>query len=105
MEFLCDQNKEGTEGEWTSEDEYEADSRLSLRDEDQSDDPSSIEHQLKNDDAALIWEGYGSENGADVLRLTWYTKHACEKRQDSGDDTDNDDKSSHWGFFTWFVIV
>ncbi|RAL59815.1 hypothetical protein DID88_000444 [Monilinia fructigena] len=39
---------------------------------------------------------------ADILRLTWRTKHACEN---GPKDDKEDKKSSHWGFFTWFIIV
>ena len=108
VEFLCDPDKEGTEGEWEAEDKYK-DSALSRRDDSNDDDDSdndhsAIEHQLKTDDAALIWESYGPEEDVDELHLTWYTKHACEKRDDSGDDTD-EGTTTHWGFFTWFVIM
>lgn len=126
IEFLCDQNRKGTEGEWDSEDKYEKASENRRRAEDdkkgkdEKDDgkkddgkkdgdgqDSSIEHQLKTANASLIWEGYSKEKDVDVLRLTWHTKYACEKR-DGNDDKDKDggdDVSSHWGFFTWFVIM
>ncbi|KAG6161675.1 hypothetical protein E4U22_007316 [Claviceps purpurea] len=122
VEFLCDE-KEGTEGEWTdSEDQYSESEMLRRRDDRGDDkrddgdndggnqDKSFPEHQLKKENAALIWESYGPEKDADVLRLTWHTKHACEKRE--GNDGDGDDKkgdggdeSTHWGFFTWFVVI
>jgi hypothetical protein len=115
IEFLCDKDKEGTEGEWEeTEDKY---SKLRRRDDKKDDgkedgggkdkDESFSEHQLKKDNAALIWEGFGSEKDADVLRLTWHTKYACEKRDESGDDNKgpSGDSSASWGFFTWLVIV
>lgn len=114
VEFLCDPDKEGTEGEWEeSEDKY---SKLRRREDKEGDgkkdgdgekDGSFAEHQLKNDKAALIWESYGPEKDADVLRLTWHTKHACEKRGGNGDDNKGDggNSSASWGFFTWLVIV
>ncbi|KAH0523202.1 hypothetical protein TsFJ059_008245 [Trichoderma semiorbis] len=131
IEFLCDPEKTGTEGEWASEDEYEKAPSTRRRaeddkgdkkekdddksgedgdkDKDKDDDgkqDSAIEHQLKNENAALIWEDYAKEKDADVLRLTWYTKHACEKR-DGGKDEDKEpsDSSASWGFFAWFVII
>ncbi|KAI5458143.1 autophagy-related protein 27 [Mariannaea sp. PMI_226] len=137
IELICDRNRTGTEGEWDSEDKYDA-SKLRLRadekdegetkegddkdskdgdkDGDKSDDKGSdkdgegedgesiTEHQLKKEDAALIWESYGLEKDIDVLRMTWYTKYACEKRDDGGDEGD-DPSSSHWGFFTWFILI
>jgi len=35
-----------------------------------------------------------------VLKLEWRTKQACE--QQAGGDGDG---GSHWGFFTWFIIM
>lgn len=123
IEFLCDHDKTGLEGEWESEDRYDGDNKLRARaddkdddkkgEEDEDDGESGIDHQLKKDDAALIWESYGlnDKEDADILRLTWYTKHACEKPRDDKDggdkeDDDNDgDSSSHWGFFTWIIIM
>ncbi|KAM0249174.1 hypothetical protein ACHAQJ_009154 [Trichoderma viride] len=122
IEFLCDPDKTGTEGEWASEDEYEkapATKRRAEDDKKEKDDKggdegdkdddgkdSSVEHQLKNENAALVWEDYAKEKDSDVLRLTWYTKYACEKR-DGGKDDDNEpgNSSASWGFFTWFVII
>ncbi|KAL7931678.1 autophagy-related protein 27 [Trichoderma chlorosporum] len=128
IEFLCDPEKEGTEGEWASEDEYEKAPATRRRAEDDKGDKkeddnkggddgdkedggnqdSAIEHQLKNDNAALIWEDYAKGNDGDVLRLTWHTKYACEKRdgdKDKGDEREPGDSSASWGFFTWFVII
>ena len=126
IELICDQDKKGTEGEWESEDKYESSTKLRTRDDqkdpkdgddkkkdgDGEDDgsESGVEHQLKKPDAALLWEGYHEEKDADVLRLTWLTKAACEKRDDKNNGDKNKDEgdesaSSHWGFFTWFVIM
>ncbi|KAF4589792.1 Autophagy-like protein 27 [Ophiocordyceps camponoti-floridani] len=103
VEFLCDPNKKGDEGEWEAGDKYD---RRSPDDNKGNDgkDQSAIEHQLKKEGAALVWEGYGREKDADVLRLTWHTKFACEKR-DGGDKDGGGSSSSHWGFFTWFVVL
>lgn len=111
IEFLCDKEKTGLEGEWESEDRYDGDDKkLRKRDGEEEDEDdgveSGVEHQLIKDDAALIWESYGSEgNDKDILRLTWHTKYACENRDDSGDDEGDSDSSSHWGFFTWFILM
>lgn len=113
IEFLCDKDKEGNEGEWESEDKYEGGKKLRRADDkkdekkedgedgdkDDGKEKSSSEHQLKKDNAALIWKSYGPEKDADVLRLEWHTKHACETRDGSGGD-DNGNSSTHWGFFT-----
>lgn len=119
IEFLCDPEKTGLEGEWSSEDRYEGDDKNRVRradgdekkdgdDKEEEDDgtESGLEHQLKKDDASLIWDSYGRDDkGADVLRLTWHTKYACEKREDSGDDDSGNSGSGGWGFFTWFIIM
>ncbi|RKL01026.1 hypothetical protein BFJ68_g12525 [Fusarium oxysporum] len=103
IEFLCDPKKEGTEGEWVTSDQYEkrADDDKKEGDGDDKDDGESmIEHQLKHDNASLIWDSFDVEEKARVLRLTWYTKYACEKSEDNGGSGDDDSSSSHWGFFT-----
>lgn len=129
FEFLCDPERDGTEGEWGVE---ESESKVRREDGEEGEDgdgedngdegddagdgegddeddgtgESTVEHQLLKENAALIWESFEEENDVGVLRMTWHTKHACEKREDSGDDTDGDDNSSaHWGFFTWFIIM
>ena len=37
-----------------------------------------------------------------TLRLDWRTKYACE---DYEEDDDGGSKSTHWGFFTWFIVL
>lgn len=117
IEFVCDHDKSGLEGEWKPEDRYEGDNRKLRREEKKDGDKegeeeddgteSGVEHQLKKEDAALIWESYGKDDkDADVLRLTWRTKEACEKREEGDDDSGNSgSKSGGWGFFTWFIIM
>lgn len=129
IEFVCDHDKTGLEGEWKPEDRYEGASRKLRRGEDgekkkddgdkkkeedekkkeEEDDgtESGVEHQLKKDDSALIWESYGKDDkGDDVLRLTWHTKEACEKREAGEEDPEKPvSRSGGWGFFTWFIIM
>ena len=38
----------------------------------------------------------------DVLKLEWRTKQACEQQAGGGGGGDG---GSHWGFFTWFIIM
>lgn len=133
IEFLCDPEKEGTEGEWESEDKYEkraekeedkegekkdekkdgdkedekkdGDKEDEKKDGDKDEGESTIEHQLKHENASLIWDGFAREKEVDVLRLTWYTKYACEKREDNGGSGGDESSSAHWGFFTWFTVI
>ncbi|KAK3298013.1 autophagy-related protein 27 [Chaetomium fimeti] len=73
---------------------------------DDDEEKSTPEKQLKKDGAALVWEGYKreSEDGVEVdtLYLTWYTKHVCDSAVDEPEPAK---ESSHWGFFTWLVIL
>jgi len=121
--FLCDDKKEGTEGEWENkDDEYEKPGKKQKREDkkdgdDKKDDGSHgyPEKQMKKDDAALIWDGYKAAEG--TLFLTWHTKYACEAQSGGGGkDGDKEDpkkpdedapasESSHWGFFTWLVVL
>ncbi|KAK6203727.1 type II membrane protein [Pestalotiopsis sp. IQ-011] len=124
IEFICDEKLEGTEGEYKPEDEYVpgdddkeerslADPLLYEAAEEDGDDKKEKEDkpvQLTNGTAALIFNSYGpldTDTNVDVLRLTWKTKYACQKRDGgAGDDKPvGDQPSSHWGLFTWFVIL
>ena len=125
VEMVCDKERTGTEGEWESEDRYdpdggEKDKERRKREEDKkeeggdkkeeeggdkekpNDEVGWSERQLKKEGAALVWEGYNRVEGSDTLQLTWYTKYACES---SVPEKKPDDPSSHWGFFTWLVIM
>ncbi|KAI1084560.1 autophagy-related protein 27 [Whalleya microplaca] len=72
------------------------------------DDGASKEIQLGNGvDPSLVYNSYGpmdDNSDMDVLRLTWSSKYACEKRAD-GDDEGDEQPNPHWGFFTWLVIL
>lgn len=113
IEFICDREKTGLEGEATPEDEY-ATSSLQRRAEDKDKDKdkddavdASEEKQIIKPGAALVWNSYGpsEKNDADILRLTWYTQYACEDAWENPPDEKNGDSSRGWGFFTWFVIL
>ncbi|KAK7740060.1 type II membrane protein [Diaporthe eres] len=115
VEMVCDKDKTGKEGEWDPKDdkyepgqeetEEEGSSAAGQRkraDGDENKDGSS-EHQLLKPDSALIFDSYGplsEDKQIDVLRLTWYTKYACE-----GLPEDEYPSNQHWGFFTWLVIL
>ncbi|KAF6835272.1 autophagy-related protein 27 [Colletotrichum plurivorum] len=119
IEFICDKEKNGDEGETSPEDKYDVspEQLLRAREENQDDkdkdkgkegdEPSPDEKQILKPDTALIWDSYGpAEKGdEDVLRLTWHTKYACEDSFGKPSEPENGDTSSHWGFFTWFVVL
>lgn len=130
VDFVCDKDKTGLEGEWEPEDKYES-AALSApaeprawkvargiaraTEEAPKATESAGEKQLLKDGAALLFDGYGPGEGADkdvrVLKLTWRTKEACESKRDEGGDRDDGGKeddgrgTTHWGFFTWFVVM
>ncbi|KAK2011804.1 hypothetical protein LZ32DRAFT_606062 [Colletotrichum eremochloae] len=111
IEFICDPNKTGLEGEFKPEDQYDG-SQFRAREDDKDgkddDGPSPVEKQLLMPNSSLIWNSYGpsEKDDMDVLRMTWYTKYACEdafgKPPSEGGSGDT---SSHWGFFTWFFVL
>lgn len=111
IEFLCDKDVTGNEGfgkdavKVTSTLEATATSVAQYgsmqRREDDDDEPSLPDlDEYKN----LKFLSYKREGDIDVLRLRWKTKFACEGARDNPDPED-EDKSSGWGFFTWFIIV
>ncbi|KAI4207845.1 MAG: hypothetical protein LQ346_000348 [Caloplaca aetnensis] len=52
----------------------------------------------------LKYIDYDQVDGTEILSLEWKTKYACENSKD-GDDDSSKSKSSHWGFFTWLIIM
>ena len=116
VEFRCNQSLTGLEGEWDSEDKYErgdpeADAKLfrraaglDARDDAKDGAPEGYaEKQLTKENTALVWERRASVDDVDTLYLTWHTKYACEKRDDSGDAPPA--ATPHWGIFTWLFIL
>lgn len=117
IDFICDRDVEGTEGEWASEVEYEKDEKekekrgeglagrgerglLGARGDGLVGGFADGEEQLLKEGAALKFVSYGVEPDGDFeeLRLEWRTKYACE-------NTFEDERSAGWGFFTWFLIM
>jgi hypothetical protein len=94
IEFVCDKTRTGLEHLYDPEDKYEETVKREEDDgADDSEDPNSPSLKFVRYD-----EGEGD---VDVLRLSWQTKYACE---DSKDEQDAE-KGSHWGFFTWFILM
>ncbi|CAK7206850.1 type II membrane protein [Sporothrix eucalyptigena] len=120
VELLCDKSREGTEGEWLVG-EYEGsvgsgstdtppksvNETLIVDGENTSngfstreDHPGEKQLIREGEDPALVFGGYeihDADGAFGTLRLTWYTKYACESMAES--------RREHWGFFTWFVIL
>ncbi|KAK0706766.1 autophagy-related protein 27 [Lasiosphaeria miniovina] len=103
VDFRCNPKLDGTEGEWESEDEYVKPSADEGGDDKKP--PAGggePEKQRKKDGAALIWDGYkrSADDKTDTLYLTWYSKYACEAKVEGPGQ-----ESSHWGLFTWLVVL
>lgn len=105
IEFVCDAEREGDEGAEKDDKEKE---------DDEKDGDDKKEEKLRrrepeskgkceDSDASLRFCGYdledvGKDKKARTLRLEWRTKYACE-------NAPAPDGGSHWGFFTWFIIM
>jgi autophagy-related protein 27 len=104
IDFICDEDKEGTEAETTPKDEYKSES-LRKRDDGEKKEGTpkdGEEIQDKKDGAALVFGGYRLDGDMNVLKLTWSTKHVCGKSAGGDDDPGS---SASWGFFTWLVVL
>lgn len=113
IEFECNPDREGTEGEYSPEDKYESgNDPLRLRSvtnplfytTDDGEKPAEEIQLGDGKNASLVYVSYGplsDKDNIDVLRLTWRTKHACPRSAGGS----GGDASSHWGFFTWLVII
>lgn len=102
IEFVCDPDRSGLEG-LVDEDEMKRRSDAAVVAEDEDEDDSSR-------NKSLSFKSFGKADGDSyVLKLDWRTRYACDeyKRGDGkGDDDDKEDTSgSHWGFFTWMIIM
>ena len=101
IEFQCDPGRSGNEG-FGSIDERR---RKSKRDDEGLADKDDDDKD-EGDGKSLKYVSYGSrDDKTDLLRLDWRTKYACEDYVPDDDEDGDSTKSSHWGFFTWFIIV
>ncbi|CAL5866954.1 uncharacterized protein PFLUO_LOCUS1166 [Penicillium psychrofluorescens] len=108
IEFLCDPDRSGLEG-LVDEDDKKKRRAAAVVIADDEDDSSR--------DQSLSFKSFGkADDDSYVLKLDWRTRYACDeykggdgKGDDGGDDDDDDDRKdasgSHWGFFTWMIII
>lgn len=107
IDFICDPKLTGNEGFEDAEDVvddgmgYGAMRRRKEEDDDEGDDD---ELPILDEGKSLQFLSYKLEDKYETLRLTWKTKYACEEAADI-DEPEEGKKSSHWGFFTWFLII
>lgn len=95
IEFICDKTRVGNEHLWNPEDKYEegVEERDVKEKEGEADDTTSPSLQY------VSYDTTGKD--ADLLRLLWRTKFACEDAKQEKDA----ERKTRWGFFTWFIIM
>ncbi|KAJ4288477.1 type II membrane protein [Kalmusia sp. IMI 367209] len=112
IEFVCDHEREGNEGDELDDGEKEEPKEDEGGDKGEDGDKKEERRLRRRDgetgkceesDASLRFCGYDVETSdkdkkVQTLRLEWRTKYAC-------DNAPSDGESSHWGFFTWFIII
>lgn len=87
IDFQCDPDRSGLEGLETEED-----GSAKLRRD---------EEVLPTRDRSLQFKSFDhTEDDTYVLKLDWRTRYACDEYQRGKLDND-----SHWGFFTWLIIM
>lgn len=103
IDFVCDPNREGTEGDEKDIGDFEPESgdsngerKLGPRDDGEV-------GKCEDSEASLRFCGYELEkvdkNDVKTLRLEWRTKYACK------DVHSGPTQPARWGFFTWFIII
>lgn len=103
VEFLCDKTRDGLEYNWSPEDKYDDNAAEDRRRDEKNSGDEEAEPEPVDDEngPSLRFISYETDKGdVDTLHLTWRTRYACEGSKDEQDSSD-----SHWGFFTWFIIM
>lgn len=91
VDFICDPSLEGLEDLWVPEEQYDDDEHI-----------KRAEEETKPKEPSLQFVSYDtSGKDEDVLNLLWKTRYACESTKKEEDA----ERKSHWGFFTWFIIM
>ncbi|KAF2124664.1 autophagy protein-like protein Atg27 [Dothidotthia symphoricarpi CBS 119687] len=114
VEFVCDKERTGLEGDEKDDGEHESDPKDDDKGGDDKKGDGKKEEKLRrredggkgkceDNDHSLRFCGYEEESIAKdknvkTLRLEWRTQYACE-------DAPAEDAGSHWGFFGWFFII
>ncbi|PKX93804.1 autophagy-related protein 27 [Aspergillus novofumigatus IBT 16806] len=117
IEFQCDPGRSGLEGltsvangsseEEEEEEEDETRRRLMVREDEgdknkDKDKEKTDPYDGSDPSRSLQFESFGpADDDGYVLKLKWRTRYACDNyvRDRKGDG------SSHWGFFTWLIII
>lgn len=98
VEFICDKDRTGDEGNFDPEDKYQSEKRqLMNREDGEGNNATDISPSLQV-------KSFGvdpANDKIDLLRMEWLTKYACEDQR----DIDKGEPSQSWGFFTWFLLM
>ena len=111
IDFECDRDRTGNEGFEALDQEALVERAVRKAEAKRTFKHWSGEAVDKEDDEdngkSLKFVSYGPlDEKTDVLKLNWKTKYACRDAEEDDDRDDGRDKSgSHWGFFTWFILL
>ena len=90
IDFTCDPDRSGLEGLGTIEDEPVEEKSRRSEDGDNKDSAGSLQFKSFEPD----------DDGVYLLKLDWRTRYGCDNYQRGKANS-----SSHWGFFTWILIM
>ncbi|KAG9233814.1 autophagy-related protein 27 [Amylocarpus encephaloides] len=102
IEFQCDKTRSGLENLPREGEREEATLLGREHVSEKSEEPETPPADDKT--PSLTFDSYGpwpKSPEQDLLRLTWKTKWACEDAKKQHDA----ENASHWGFFTWFILI
>jgi len=117
VELVCDPNHTGlechsgnttkAEGSNTRRAEDDGKSGKGSGDNEHAEDPQDPNADRPLQLVSYKTESTGGKNAEEisVLRLSWKTKYACENQKGKPDADRSVPASSHWGWFTWFIIM
>lgn len=97
IDFKCDPDRSGLEG--LGEDEENEDEDEDKRRRDDDDDDDDEEESARGRSLQFVSFNH-TEDDTYVLKLDWQTRYACDEYQRG-----KIKNSSHWGFFTWFIVM
>jgi hypothetical protein len=93
IEFQCDPTRSGLEGLTTHEETAEEEQLQAKEDGDD---------QIGDKSRSLQFKSFApADDNSYVLKLDWKTRYACDDYLSSK----KGGSSSHWGFFTWFIVI
>ncbi|GAD94305.1 autophagy protein Atg27, putative [Paecilomyces variotii No. 5] len=112
IEFQCDPDRTGLEGLKDIKDDDEKQERRGIKRDDDDKDKDGGDNKDDDKDGkdgdpkisrSLSFKSFGpGDDKSYVLKLDWKTKYACDNHVR---DNKGSNSSSHWGFFTWLIII